>query len=171
MEPWRALTRQLVTSGLRRGESLPDAEDLAQDALVRLVRDDPTQAQHGVPSAAFAEQAFKIARSDELRRRMRKSEVPPKLRVARDDPTNTGAIAETITDPDAIHRRIELMELVNEVIGSLGAEEVEMVMKLAAGWTEEQVAAELPPGSPTTGALRKRVRRAIPSLTARLNKV
>lgn len=167
IEPWRALTRQLVTSGLRRGESLQDAEDRAQDALVRLVRDDPERTQRAVPSAAFAHQALKLARVDELRRDTRISEVPSRLRVVLDDPTS--AIAEPPTDADEISRRIEFMEIVDALCGIFRPEEVEMLMKQVAGWTEEQIAAALPPGSPTTGALRKRVRRAIPALAERLN--
>ncbi|MEJ7569165.1 MAG: hypothetical protein WKF41_12970 [Gaiellaceae bacterium] len=84
-----------------------------------------------------------------------------------DDPTS--AIAEPPTDADEISRRIEFMEIVDALCGIFRPEEVEMLMKQVAGWTEEQIAAALPPGSPTTGALRKRVRRAIPALAERLN--
>jgi DNA-directed RNA polymerase specialized sigma24 family protein len=161
---WRALRRQLVASGRARGASPEDAEDRAQDAFVRLVREDASAER--VPSPRNAGQALKLAEIDELRARGRLKAVPQAEVDSLDDESG-----RQIVDPSAeanFHRRLYFMDMVADVRSEVGDDVAEMAMKMMAGWTEAEVDANTPSGKPSTGALRKRLRRSLPQLAERL---
>jgi DNA-directed RNA polymerase specialized sigma24 family protein len=168
-DQWRALTKQLVAVGRRRhGVPVQDAEDRAQDALLRLVRDDPDAATP--PSPRYANQALRLAVADQARRDDRQMEVPRAARVSLDD-SSVSSAAQQVASEDEVDSRFLFMEAVEDVRAIVGHDAVELLMKSAAGWTEAEIEAARSPGSPTAGALRKRVSRAIPELAARLNKL
>lgn len=162
---WRALTRQLVATGRRRGASLEDAEDRAQEAMLRLVRDDQAVEP---PPIKHAYRALQLANADALRRQTRKLEVPPNKRVSLHDADVAATIPEPCGEPDEVERRLAFAETLHEVQESVGNDALEMSLKTVAGWSEAEIEAARRPGQPSTGALRKRVFRAIPELTDRL---
>jgi DNA-directed RNA polymerase specialized sigma24 family protein len=166
-DQWRAISKELMAVARRRAASPQDAEDRTQDAILKLVRDDPDSP--GVPSLPFAHQALKIVAFDEWRGKTRKLEVPEAVKVSLDDPLRNGAALAIPTDDDVADRLL-FLEMVEDVRSIVGDEAVEMLTKMAAGWTEAEIEDERAPGAPSTGALRKRVFRAMPRLTARLNR-
>lgn len=161
-EEWRTLSQDLVATGRRRGASLEDAEDRAQDAMLHLVRDQPDTTT--APSHAYAYQALRIANANEGRKRSRMSEIPRERIVALHDPENAVSFTEPQSE-DVSERRILFMEMVDTVRDELGSDAMRMLLKSAAGYTEAEIEAERPDGSPTTGALRKKVARSVPQLT------
>jgi DNA-directed RNA polymerase specialized sigma24 family protein len=168
-DQWRALTKQLVAVGRRRhGVSPDDVEDRAQDALLRLVRDDPQAASP--PSPRYANQALKLAVADEARRDARQMEVPRNARISIDDPSASTAALQVASE-DEVDSALLFMETVEDVLAIVGHDAVELSMKSAAGWTEAEIEAARSLDSPTAGALRKRVSRAIPELAARLDRL
>jgi predicted RNA polymerase sigma factor len=121
-----------------------------------------------LPTPSHAGQALRIAGIDEVRQRMRQKAVPRKTLISIDD-EREGLKVEEAAAEDVAQQRLEFMEMVDAVIGDVGEDAAEMTMKFAAGWTEVEIDAARAPGSPTTGALRKRVIRARPQLAKRLN--
>jgi len=168
-EGWRALTRQLVATGRRHGASLEDAEDRAQDAMLRLVRDD--RAAVAAPPIQNAYRALQLANADASRKQSRKLEIPSRKQVSVDDPAAAVAIPDAHGDAEETERRLAFLETTNAVKAIVGEDALEQLIKLAAGWTDAEIDAERRPEQPSAGALRKRVFRAIPQLTDRLNRL
>lgn len=161
IEPWAALTTQLRHRGKSHGLSREDAEDRAQDALVRVLKERP---RRGAPTLeARAAQAHRLAEIDEFRRNGRQKEIPAEARVSL-DADDLPEIPFSV-DFDA---RFRLAELITAVQETVGHDAIKLLLEGEAGYTEAESAARSAPGSPTTGALRKRISRAAPEIAARI---
>jgi len=159
------LTKQLVATGRSRGATREDAEDEAQDALVRSVRYDGLTE---VPRPDYAGQALRLALADAARKRSRLKAVPLEKLLSYDDPANAALAESAVSNAEDLQRRIEFMEKVEAMRSVLDDDAVEMTIKLMAGWTEAEIQAERSPSELSTGALRKQIFRALPQLTAHL---
>jgi peptidoglycan/xylan/chitin deacetylase (PgdA/CDA1 family) len=152
IEPWTELTRQLRRRAHRSGVSPEDAEDRAQDALLRLVKERPRAG--APPLEVRAARALQLAEIDELRRRGRQKEIPPEVRV----------------DLDAIdmEARLRLAELIAAVQEIAGPDAIKLLLEGQAGYTEAESNGRRRLGAAATGALRKRISRAAPEIAARI---
>ena len=161
-EPWAELTAQLQRRGRAQGLTREDAEDRAQEALIRLVKERP--GSDAPPVEVRAARAHKLAEITEFRTRTRRRGVPPEALVYVDDERVPELPAEI--DLDA---RLRLSELIGAVVDLVGADGMKLLLEGEAGYTEAESDKRRSPTSPSTGALRKRLARAGRDIAARIN--
>ncbi len=161
IEPWTDLTHQLRHRAHRAGVSPEDAEDRAQDALLRLVKERPRVG--APPLEVRAARALQLAEIDEQRRRGRQKEIPPYARVDLDAIEPREVPVEI--DMDARLRLAELIAAVQEIAGP---DAIKLLLESQAGYTETESNGRRRPGAAATGALRKRISRAAPEIAARI---
>jgi DNA-directed RNA polymerase specialized sigma24 family protein len=150
-----------VRTAKGKGLSVEDAEDCAQEALIRLVREKPRGDAPALGVRAGA--ALKLAIIDERRRASRKSEIPTGMRTDIDD-DEAHAAADHV-DPAA---RLRFMEMIEGVLDLVGPDVVRLLLEGEAGYTEIESADRAPAGSASTGALRKRLSRAVPEIAKKI---
>lgn len=161
IEPWTDLTHRLRRRARRTGVSPEDAEDRAQDALLRLVKERP---RIGAPPLEVrAARALQLAEIDEQRRRGRRKEIPPDARVEM-DATETREMPVEI-DMEARLRLAELIDAIQEIAGP---DAIKLLLESQAGYTEAESNGRRRPGAAATAALRKRISRAAPEIAARI---
>lgn len=161
VEPWAALTTQLRRRGKNHGLSREDAEDRAQDALIRMLKERP---RPGAPAIeARAARAHALAEVDEFRRNSREKEIPAEARVS----LHADDLPEIPFSVD-FDARFRLAELITAVHETVGHDAIKLLIEGEAGYTEAESAARSAAGNPTTGALRKRISRAAPEIAARI---
>lgn len=161
-DPWAELTAQLQRRGRAQGLTWEDAEDRAQEALIRLVKERPTP---DAPSIEVrAARAHRLAEVTEFRTRNLKRAVPPEALVHLDREHASEIPVEV--DLDA---RIRLSELIAAVVDLAGSEGMKFLLEGEAGYTEAESDERRSPNSPSTGALRKRLARAGREIAARIN--
>ena len=113
IEPWTDLTGQLRRRARKAGVSPEDAEDRAQDALLRLVKERPRV--DAPPLEVRAARALQLAEIDEQRRRGRQKEIPPDARVDLEAIELREVPVEI--DMEARLRLAELIAAVQEIAG------------------------------------------------------
>jgi DNA-directed RNA polymerase specialized sigma24 family protein len=163
-QPWAALSARLVRTAKGKGLSPEDAEDCAQEALTRLIREKPNDDAPELDVRAGA--ALKLAIVDERRRATRQKEIPPAVRIDID-----GDEANEVPDDVDPGERLWMMEMVADVLDLVGPDVVRLVFEGEAGYTETESSDRAPAGSPSTGALRKRLSRALPDIARRITDV
>jgi hypothetical protein len=161
-EPWAELTAQLQRRGRAKGLTREDAEDRAQEALIRLVKERP--APDAPPVEMRAARAHRLAEITEFRARNLRSAVPAEALIHLDR-DNAPEIPVEL-DLDA---RIRLSELIEAVVDLVGADGMKLLLEGEAGYTEAESDQRRRPDSPSTGALRKRLARAGREIAARIN--
>lgn len=160
-EPWAVVLDQLVKSGRRQGLTREDADDRAQDALLRLIKERP---RPGAPPVEVrAGRTLRLAITDEARRRSRKGEVPQQRKVALD----AYELQDVPADVD-LDRRLRFMEAVRGVHELVGHDVVRLLMEGQAGYTEAESDTRRGLDAPSTGSLRKRISRALPEIADRI---
>lgn len=160
-EAWAELTTQLVKTARAQGLSREDAEDRAQDALLRLAGERPRP--NAPPIQVRAGRPLQLAVIDEARRRLRQKEVPRATMIELD----AEELREVAVEDDLV-RRLRFMEVVNAVRDTVGHDAVKLLMEGEAGYTEAESDSRRAANAPTTGALRKRISRAIPDIAERI---
>lgn len=161
-EPWAELTAQLHRRGRAQGLTREDAEDRAQEALIRLVKERPSS--DAPPVEVRAARAHRLAEITEFRTRNRRRGVPPEALVYVDD----ARTPELPVDID-LDARLRLSELIGAVVNLVGADGMKLLLEGEAGYTEAESDKRRNPTSPSTGALRKRLARAGREIAARIN--
>jgi DNA-directed RNA polymerase specialized sigma24 family protein len=160
-EPWSALSARLVRTARHKGLSREDAEDCAQEALFRVVREVPRPDAPGLGVRAGA--ALRLAMTDEFRRTSRQKAIPASKRIDID-----AGEAREIPDHADPDRRMRLMEVVDAVRESAGEDAIRLVLEGEAGYTEAESGRRGPTGAPSIGATRKRLSRALPEIAKRI---
>jgi len=158
-EPSRDELRQLradLLHGATRGRLYvpsADAEDVTQQALMKVVREPPHD--DAPPLIVRGRAALKRAKVDYLRKRTRVSEpvVQP---------------LETAADIGAIDARILLVELEETLRREVGPDALEYAKARQDGLTEKDLAQQLGWTPQRAGAARKRLSRAIDVMRAEL---
>lgn len=161
IEPWTDLTGQLRRRARKAGVSPEDADDRAQDALLRLVNERPRVG--APPLEVRAARALQLAEIDEQRRRGRQNEIPPDARVDLD----AIELREVPVEID-MEARLRLAELIAAVQEIAGLDAIKLLLESQAGYTEAESNGRRRPGAAATGALRKRISRAAPEIAARI---
>jgi hypothetical protein len=161
IEPWTDLTGQLRRRARKAGVSPEDAEDRAQDALLRLVKERPRT--DAPPLDVRAGRALQLAEIDERRRRGRQKEIPSDKRVDLD----ASELREVPVEID-MEARLRLAELIAAVQEIAGPDAIKLLLESQAGYTEAESNGRRRPGAVPTSALRKRISRAAPEIAARI---
>lgn len=129
--------------------------------MLRMIKERP---RPGVPPIEVrAGHSLRLAITDETRRRSRKGEVPETKKVALDAYELLEVPAEVDLD-----RRLRFMEAVRGVHELVGLDGVRLLMEGQAGYTEAESDTRRAVGDPSTGALRKRISRALPDIADRI---
>ena len=150
----KAVRGRLRRSAAAAGAVPPaDVEDVTQDAMLKLVREQPRAEAPSLVVRGFV--ALRQARAEYLRR-MNRAKEPPLAAVDIDEETG---------HPDAAMRLIELEDLLRTVCGE---DALELARARQAGMTERELA-EQPGWTPQrAGAARKRLTRAADRLRSAL---
>lgn len=162
VESWAELTVQLRRRGRRNRLSVEDAEDRAQEALVRMLRERP---RHDAPPPEVrAARAYRLAEIDEFRRTSRQKEIPPEAQVSLDAAEALGAPVEV-----NFEARLRLAEVIAAVQEAAGLDVLTLLFEAEAGYTEAESQERRAPDVPSAGALRKRISRAAPEIARIIN--
>jgi hypothetical protein len=157
VEPWATLTTQLRRRGRKRGLTAEDAEDRAQEALIRMLKE-PTR-RSAPPAEVRAARAHRLAEIDEFRRSTRDKEIPLEVRLSFD----ADEVAQVPVEVD-FDARLRLAEVIAAVQETVGHDAIKLLFEGEAGYTEAESNERRATGGPSSGALRKRISRATPEI-------